>query len=1026
MNLDQLLDQLGYTQSQNYRSTNESSQEALTEHLFRAAKKIDGVRGAYLFQTSPPEQKTLPPRPAVYVAEAKTKDEARKIHQRLWNLGNAPFLVILLPNEIRVYTGFDFSLGNEKKGLVNEIQDIAKLTFENIREKLVDFGSVSIDSGKIWKTQSENISTKNRVDMHLLTNLEKLEKRLKDRNVDLPIAHALIGKYVYIRYLYDRKILSEEWLAENNINSDVVLGRNATLEGLLKLTELLESRFNGAIFPLPSNVEDILGDNEIVALVASTFKGDDLESGQLHLDFNAYDFSYIPVETLSSIYEQFLNSQGTGKKVGAVYTPEPLADYLLCELQESKPLQKGMKILDPCCGSGIFLVLAYRRLIELELAQSPNNKLKPTELRRILCDSIYGIERTKEACYVAEFSLILTLLNYIDPPFLHRNKQFKFPSLHNKQIFECDFFDDESDFWKQRKKFDWIVGNPPWIELKSGAIDEDLVRSWIKKNIKEKPASGNRVCEAFSLRVVDLLEPNGYAGLLIHAKSLFNHESEKYRNFFFVKHQVARITNFSNLAYVLFGGRGEAPAATVIYRKVLSDSDIDKPEIIHYAPFVANQISNRPWKRDKKNPTWVITINSNEIQTIDALDAESGSLSVWKLALWGSYRDKKALKRIRKLFVTNLSVLIQERQWNFHQGLQMGDGSAWHNANNNEIEYLKSLEGSKRFNSDLMVASHWQFSIPEVALQDIPKSELYIRKRSGKAGLKIAPAPHIIISTNYCVYSDDYFIIPHPKVGLSASEDSAEHLRAISVLLNSSIIKYYLFFQSSSWGVDRNLISPKDIKNIPIPVLSINQISQLASLQRELVELERSNTLPTSSLQEMLDNSIENILNLPDDLNILARDFTQIKLSLNKGKAVAIATEHPRENDLLSYGLCLRDELDDFIEDSGLKHKVLLTYSKSLIVCSIEFIACNHRIDVVIEKAQENSSLLFTYIQEQMRQRFSQWVYVQRSLRIFERSRVYICKSARLIDWTRTQALRDSDDIISEILCSNRQPSEVI
>jgi hypothetical protein len=81
----------------------------LTEHLFRAAKKA-GVQGAYVFQTSPSEKKILPPRPAVYVAEAKTRDEAREIHQRLWNLGNAPFIVILLPNEIRVYTGFDFSL----------------------------------------------------------------------------------------------------------------------------------------------------------------------------------------------------------------------------------------------------------------------------------------------------------------------------------------------------------------------------------------------------------------------------------------------------------------------------------------------------------------------------------------------------------------------------------------------------------------------------------------------------------------------------------------------------------------------------------------------------------------------------------------------------------------------------------------------------------------------------------------------------------------------------------------------------
>ena len=218
---------------------------------------------------------------------------------------------------------------------MQEIKEVVDLTFENIRDQLADFRSDSIDSGKIWETKAKHITPEKRVDTHLLNNLTKLEQYLKDRGLDLPIIHALIGKYVYIRYLYDRETISKEWLAENDINLDTVLGRNATLAGLLHLTTVLENRFNGDIFPLPPNVASILGD-EIVSLVASTLKGDDPISGQLHLDFEAYDFSYIPVETLSSIYEQFLHSQGTGKKVGAVYTPEPVADYLLCELDESK------------------------------------------------------------------------------------------------------------------------------------------------------------------------------------------------------------------------------------------------------------------------------------------------------------------------------------------------------------------------------------------------------------------------------------------------------------------------------------------------------------------------------------------------------------------------------------------------------------------------------------------------------------------------------------------------------------------
>jgi hypothetical protein len=1015
LNLDQLLDHLGYTQSQNYRSTNESSQEPLTEHLFRAAKKA-GVQGAYVFQTSPPEQKILPPRPAVYVAEAKTREEAREIHQRLWNLGNAPFLVILLPNEIRVYTGFDFSLGNEKKGLVYEIQDIAKLTFESIREKLIDFGSDSIDSGQIWQTQAKHITPENRVDMHLLNNLEKLEKYLTTRGVDLSIIHALIGKYVYIRYLYDRQILSREWLAENNINLDTILGRNATLEGLLKLTELLETRFNGEIFPLPSNVEEILGNDETVALVASAFKGDDLDSGQLHLGFNAYNFSYIPVETLSSIYEQFLKSQGTGKKVGAVYTPEPVADYLLSELQESKPLQKGMRILDPCCGSGIFLVLAYRRLIELELASSVSKKLKPTELRRILCDSLYGVERHREACYVAEFSLILTLLNYIDPPDLHRNKQFKFPSLHNKQIFECDFFDDESDFWKQGKKFDWIVGNPPWIELNPNARDENLANTWIVNNLKTRPIGGNRVCEAFSWRVVDLLDDIGCIGLLIHATSLFNQESQKYRKSFFDSYVVSRVTNFSHLAYVLFGGRGQEPAATLIYSKV----ETDKNELVHYAPFITNQLVNRPWKRGKNQPTWSITVHQPEISTILYRDIETGDLLAWKTALWGNYKDKKTLSRLQKLFPTTLQEIVNRKNWHFHTGLKIRTQDS-----KEKIEAAPYLENWKKvdihskFDIQEMSRASYRFIIPEQSLHLITNDSFFVTE-GRSLPFVVAHKPHLLLNIIdnkiYCVYSDTDFVIPEPQIGISSDEGDADYLRAISILLNSSIIQYFLFFNSSSWGVGRSKLYVKDLRKVALPELSLEQVNKLADLGKRLAHLEGFTDTLDHSLQEILDDTVEELLSIPKNIGIITREFISVRLQLNKGKSIVPATTSPTEENLHKYALHLRNELDTFTEGSGLRHRVILTQSKSLIICSVEFVQSDYAIDIHIEKAQGKSSSLLAYIQEKTKQRFSQWVYVQRSLRIFEDSRVFICKSPRLIDWTRTQALNDADDIIAEIL----------
>src|SRR5205823_14697569 len=92
-------------------------------------------------------------------------------------------------------------------------------------------------------------------------------------------------------------------------------------------------------------------------------------------------------------------------------------------------------------------------------------------------------------------------------------------------------------------------------------------RAWVAANQKERPIGDNRVAEAFSWRVTDLLKPDGCAGLILHATSLYNLKSKKYRQQFFQKHEILRMTNFSNLRHLLFGKKANAPAVTIVYRR---------------------------------------------------------------------------------------------------------------------------------------------------------------------------------------------------------------------------------------------------------------------------------------------------------------------------------------------------------------------------------------------------------------------------------------------------------------------------
>jgi type I restriction-modification system DNA methylase subunit len=1009
------------------------SSDAIQTHYLRVTPQE--VKGAYVFQTSPQSNQNniLLPRPAVYVAETITPEQAREIHRKLWNLGYAPFLIVLLPNQVRVYNAFDFEADlktNEERGLLVD----KPLDHESLRDLLADFTATSIDSGNIWQSPyAQKIDARQRVDQRLLRNLENLAKALMDdphNPLDIEIAHALIGKYIYIRFLHDRRIISPEWLAEHHINLDHVLGRNATASGLRQLTEALEARFNGDIFPL--QFDDVQLQDIHVRLVASVFKGDALVSPTTlqrsidFKDFEAYDFHYIPIETLSTIYELFLHAQGEGRSIGAYYTPETLADYVLSEIHSVKPLQRGMQILDPSCGSGVFLVLAYRRLIEHELIARKKQQLSPEELKTLLLESIYGVEREPGACNVTELSLILTMLNYVEPPELHKNENFKFPALRNSRIFNCDFFDDNSLFWQANLHFDWVVGNPPWIELNNLSEDEEVfAREWIEQNQKERPVARGRVVEAFSWRVGDLVKSNGAIALIHHATSLFNKTSKKYRQRFFRQHQVYRITNFANLRSMLFEGRVTAPAATFIYKPATQEEP--KTPIIHYSPFSVNQVV------DVKRKLWLLTINESEIQVIPSEEAESGEAAVWKFAMWGTYRDKRAIARLQRLFPTTLSQLCQKMGWSKPtEGAQLRDITKWPSNRQDELEYRPELIGISVLNTaSLNKRPHYLLSIPQRALtKKVTDSTAYIRKRGGDAGLTITKEPHIYIAAtwNHIIYSEQGFIIPARQIGIATNHNhEADYLRALTLYLRSSLVSYYIFFQVPEWGIflHAKIVTLGAVKQIPVPEFTVEQISQLSQLHKALVDEEirtLSHFVQTDDLryqlQKKLDEEVFRILNIPHNLRILAKEFVETRLPLNQGKkAVRQLTQPATVDRLRAYGEMLKDKLDDAVPNN-MHHNITIYASKELIECIVEIHHSPTSFPVDVEWVEKETAEIFAEIRQLTGKWESQWVYVQRGLRVFNGSKIHIYKVPHLIEWTRTQALNDAADIMAEILAA--------
>ncbi|MCA9038391.1 MAG: SAM-dependent DNA methyltransferase, partial [Planctomycetaceae bacterium] len=791
---------LGYTGSDHFISPErfESLPASELVYALRAAKRTCDVisntdvtvrlDGVYLL--SDDNQATSVP--VVYVISAESDAIARRVHQFVWNQNQVPFLILESPSTVRLYSGFSYN--NEADApLVSAARDSAE-----VLSRLEAFRAAAIDDGSTWKQWAHSVKPQDRVDESLLRDLATLDKRLQNiEGMSREASHGLIGRYVYLNYLRDRDILSDKKLSRWGIKPDQLFSKHATLKAFRRTNAELQSWLNGSVFSLAEDDLSAISADQL-KLVARVFAGDspvgmtDIQSAL----FSIYDFSHIPIETLSCVYEQFLHdSKETkgptrGQTLGAYYTPLPLTDYVLSEMERKKPLEPGMKVLDPSCGSGAFLVQSYRRLIERE-RQAAGRELKATELRDLLTSQIFGIDHDDDACRVAELSLILTLLDYIAPPDLE-NTNFKLPTLRNQNIFKGDFFDTAGTSFEflAEQSFDWIVGNPPWTEVKGTPASEHehyVAHQWMRANGKSHPTSGNQIAEAFLWKAGDHLATDGICGLVVLAMTWFKKESTTFRQRFFSKRRVWCLANFANMAYVLFSG-SERPASVVFFENTEPDDD---HTILTFAPFVAEQIANRPEKASKRLQTWNIVVGADALREIRQDDATTGDSLTWKLAMWGTSRDRKLLEKLDSRFkgqsLLDLGHLgIGEPA----QGLELRTSES-----REELEHHPELIGKKRLLIDKLRGAGRIFEFPDNAIGEITAEECYVRKRGGLSGLRVSEPPHVIVdaSRRFAVFSNEFIAVPPRQVGIAGSQDSERYLKALSLFLSSDFGTYHQF-----------------------------------------------------------------------------------------------------------------------------------------------------------------------------------------------------------------------------------------
>ena len=190
-----------------------------------------------------------------------------------------------------------------------------------------------------------------------------------------------------MRYLTDRHIvLRFEGVKKALTNDDLIelLQDKNRLSDLFETLQDKEKGFNGDLFKI-SREELVTIPDAALNVLIRLLRSDDLEDGSQAL-FDIYDFSILPVEFISNVYERFIGKENQEKE-GAYYTPLFLAEYVV-ENTVARYLktttESGCRVLDPACGSGIFLVETLRRIINHYIAHAKKEDLQGTRFQEKL------------------------------------------------------------------------------------------------------------------------------------------------------------------------------------------------------------------------------------------------------------------------------------------------------------------------------------------------------------------------------------------------------------------------------------------------------------------------------------------------------------------------------------------------------------------------------------------------------------------------------------------------------------------
>jgi len=574
---------------------------------------------------------------------AESENELTEIHKKIWSSGECPVACFFYRTEIKILDCTTHITDDYKPSYLTDSLKISAKAHKLYNEQFAD----KIKTGVFWEEEDVKKNFKfsnNSAYNKLIDNIHIIKKNLQHKfkhELQDFFINKIIVQSILIKYLEERidtngnELLSDKYFkkfANSQTFIDVLKSR--------KFVELLnalndpKTGFNGNVFQWKEDELQRLKSIDLTPLAdLLDTKKVNLTSQQQEIIFpnwRYFEFKYIPVELISRLYEEFLGDNK--KEKGLYYTPAHLTKLLV---DECLPLSKykeinidTYQIFDPACGSGIFLVTVFKRLVQIWRLQNKMAYPSLAVLKSIL-KNIYGVDEEEQAVELASFSLSLALCNELQP--VEIISKLKFDDLRKTNLIYSDFFKVEDKI--KNIKFDLIIGNPPFNR---GAIS-NYSDEWQVKDTTVKIPQG-QIALKFLSEATTYLKESGLLCLIIKSSGLlYNSTSKDYKKVLFSNFNVVQIFDFTALARnkSLWDNGADVASAAIFLKKE--------------EPNINQNILHLTFRRTKATKERIVfEIDDYDLHFIDRITAIENQY-IWKNNLLGGGRIKTLIEKVKNI-----------------------------------------------------------------------------------------------------------------------------------------------------------------------------------------------------------------------------------------------------------------------------------------------------------------------------------------------------------------------------------------